>query len=433
MEPHQPKPNVNAATLSVASQVVDAVIQTHRAGIEPTPPSHEYAALLASVVADAKEAGVSAVGAEMGDAATRSRVRSVVENLARRKTALPNGVTHDRLIRDVVAEITGAGAIELALDEVDVTSIFVSPSGRVSVGRGDAAGPSPYWFSSSSAVSTAVDRLLKIAGASRVADQAYVEAVLGDGSRLTVVYAPGASAPSVAIERASKRAPAMADLVAREMCSSAVVTVLQRALEARRNVIVVGPRGSGRSTLVAALASHSANHGERVVALEARAELSAAHRDVVSVPIGKDGKRAVEVAAAMRPQRMIFAHVDDHSVSAFVGNLVTGAEGVIAVLDGASLHNALQRAAGAVAASAGSSLSKDDVLQQIAASRPLLVQLTRLGDGSARVVSVAEASESAGKMLQIDELYRLQLGPQNDRGRLSAQWPSSGHTPSFLR
>lgn len=428
VEPAQaPPPRVaGLPTVNVGSKVVESVIQAHRSSVEPAPPGNEYAALLASVVADALEAGIAAAPHQLGDAASRQRARAVVDNLARGRDALPSGITADRITRDVVAELLGAGPIEIALEESDVTSVLVAPSGRVLVGRGGAEGASPFWFSSPAAVATAVDRLLHAAGTQRVGEQPFVEATLPEsvargGARLIAVYAAGAPAPSVSIERASRRAATGAELVASGVLSAAAQRTLGQAIEARRNVFIAGPRGSARSTLLSSLVAPIAAN-ERVVAIEARGELAAAHRDVSSVPSGKDSKRALEFAHALRPQRLVLAHVDEALAAGLVRALVTGSEGALAVLEGASGAAALEQLATA-------SGSKDEALARIAHTRPLVVQMARLGDGTARVASIGEARVEGGHVV-VDELFTLRISHNNG---LSAELVATGSNASFAR
>jgi len=423
----QSKPSTNAPTITVGSKVVEQVIQAHRASVEPTPPGNEYAALLASVIADAVEAGVSVNPNQFGDAGARARARSVVDNLARGRESLPTNVTVERVVRDAVAELVGAGCIELALEDAEVTSVLIAPSGRVLVGHGGGEGASPFWFSSSASVSRVVDRLLHASGVQRVGEQPFIECKLpeaiGHGNAtMTVVYAPGGSAPSVSIERPARRATAFAELVAAGVLSAAAQRTVAMALDARRNVFIVGPRGSARSTLLGTMVAHLAAN-ERVVALEARPELSVIHREVSVVPLTKDPKRSLEFAHALRPHRLVYAQVDDAIAAPLVSTMVTGAEGLIAVLEGASGSAALAQMATATGA-------KDEALARIQSTRPFVVQLARLGDGSARVASLGEARVDSGHVV-IDELFVLRVARGNDRGALSAELVATGTNPSF--
>jgi pilus assembly protein CpaF len=276
-------------------------------------------------------------------------------------------------------------------------------------------------------VTTAVDRLLHAVGTHRIGDQPFIECALPEGTpmagaHMTVVYAPGASAPSIAIERAPRRPASGAELVAAHVLSAAASKALSAALDARRNVFVVGPRGSGRSTLIASLVAQVAA-SERVVALEVKPELAHAHRDVAAVPVGKDSKRALEFAHALRPQRLVFAAVDDGLAAGLASALVTGSEGLLAVLEGASASAALARFAAA-------SGHKEDTLGRIAATRPFVLQLARLGDGSARVASMGEARVSDGQVI-VDELFTLRVGRSADRAGITAELVETGAHASF--
>ncbi len=423
----------DVSTLNVPSSTVNAVIASHRAAAvanEPVPPGREYARLLGDVAGDARSNGAIAAADRMADANARAKVRGVVESVVRKRGALPAGITAERLVRDATAEIAGAGALETALEEPDVSTVIVEPGGRVLVGRADAAGPSPFWFSSEAAVISAVDRLLHAAGASR-ANGPMVQATLPDGAQLVAVLPPAALAgASVIVERAPARAATLVDLTARQMLSQAAATLLGHALAARRNIVVSGPRGSGRSTVAAALVASIAPT-DRVVAIEDRREVSRARGDVAGVDASGDWRRAVEIGVRLRPHRLVLGDCNEATASAFVGGAATGAEGSILVAEGASPALALQRVA-ALASGTGV-LSREDAIQRLATTRPIVVHVARLGDGVCRVVSIGEARLGDGGALQVDETFVIRIeGPDAD-GRLETSLASTGVVPRFAQ
>jgi pilus assembly protein CpaF len=422
-------PAASAPTMNIAPGVVDAVILSHRAGTqgEPLPPGREYASALADVVAEAKSNGAPSVGDRMADAATKARVRTVVESIARRREGLPQGVTPERLTRDATAEIAGAGAIETALEEPDVTTVVVESSGRVLIGRGDALGPSPLWFSGDAAVQAAVDRMLHASGVARKSETS-VDAMLNDGIRLIAVYPPAAPAgPTVVVERAPSRAATLVDLVARQVLSQAAASLVGHALTARRNVIVAGPPGSGRSTMLAALVGAVATT-DRCVLVEARREIGRGVRDVTSIDPQGDWKRAMDTALRLRPQRIVVADANDAAAGALVGLLTTGLEGALFAADGASPISALQRFA--ALAGASGAMTRDEALARLAGSRPLVIQLARLADGTCRVASVGEARPADGGV-HVDEAYVLRIDATPAGNRIEATLAATGVLPAF--
>jgi pilus assembly protein CpaF len=416
--PHRPP----AASTLGSRKAVEPSPHAQRAASGHAATDNEYAALLAAVVLEA--AGAGAIGAphQLGGPNERARAQSVVDAIVHAREPLPGGWSPDRVARDAVAELVGAGAIERALEEQDVTSVLVTPAGRVLVGRRGAPGPSDLTFSSSAAVATAVDRLLHAAGAPRTADQRLIERALPDlpgmsGARMTAAFATGVSAPSVAIERPVARALTLGELVADRVLDSAASELLVSALGARRNVLIIGPRDSGRSTLLSALVAQLSS-SERVVALEDRPELALAHRDVMTVPLSPDPARAIAVAHGLRPQRMAFTRVDDNVAASLMGLVVTGSEGILAVLEGPSGRAVLSR----LAAVTG---DRDEALERLHTTRPVIVQLARLG-AAVRVVSIGEARAEGGRV-GVEELLSLRIGRDVDSAALVA----TGATPSF--
>lgn len=411
----------NAATLNIAPSVVDAVIQAHRAATpsaagEPVPVGREYATLLAEIVAEAAPNAPTVANDRVAESAARTQIRSAVESAARGRSSLPNGVTAERLTRDATAEIAGTGAFETALDEGDVTTVAVEANGRVFIGRGDVIGPSPFWFSSSAALTRAVDRLLHNTGVSR-GDEPVVNAVLPDGARLVAVFPPvSPSGPTVVIERPTKT-PSLLDLAARQVITSQAASAIASALAARRNIVVSGPRGSGRTTILGALVS-AASAADRCLLVERTRELAPTLEHVTTLTAGNDWAKAIDLALRLRPQRLAIGDSNEPGASAFVGALGTGNEGMLLVADGPSPMLALHRIA--ALASANSVVTRDEALARIAHTRPLVIHVARLGDGVCRVVSIGDARPDQSGGVRVDEHFTLRIEGVNSAGKIEA-------------
>ncbi|MEI8257888.1 MAG: ATPase, T2SS/T4P/T4SS family, partial [Deltaproteobacteria bacterium] len=408
-----------AATLNIAPSVVDAVLQSHKATPaapgEPTPVGREFATLLGEIVAEASSNGASAPSDRVADGPTRAKIRAAVESAARARTELPSGVTVERLVRDAVAELAGTGAFEVALGEGDVTTVVVEAGGRVFVGRGDAIGPSPFWFSSPEAVIRVIDRLLHSAGASR-GSSPVVDVSLNDGARLLAVLPPvSPSGPTAVYERAARSASIL-DLAARQMLSVQAASTIAVAVASRRNIIVTGPRGSGRTTLLGALVA-SASLNDRCLVVERTRELAASLPATTTIAANGDWVKAVDLALRLRPQRIAFGDISEPGAAAFVSMLGTGSEGMFCVADGPSPALALNRLASLAAA--GGAFTRDEALARLAHTRPLVVHMARLGDGVCHVVSIGDARPS-DTGLRVEDAFTLHLDGVNSSGKIEA-------------
>ena len=382
----------------------------------------EYQELLAQVVRGARSRGAESA---LGDEVARARLRPTVEQAARSLPNLPSGVTPERLTRDALAEIAGAGPFDALVEDGEVTALVVESSGLVSVGRGGVVVASGYCFSSPSAAVEGIDRFLHGHGVDR-AGQASIDVTLRDGSRFVAVLPPLAlNGPVASLERAPARPTTLDDLAARGALASAALPLLQRAVAARRNILVVGARGSGRSTVLAALLG-AASPTDRVAVVEARDELSRVRRDAAA--FAADGDGAVDAAVRMRTHRLVFGDVGPAAARAILHRARTGAEGVLAAVDAPGARAGLQRIAGEGASSAW--ITASEALAQLAAGRPLVVETVRLGDGTCRVAGISEA-RPGGDGVTLEALYTLRVEGVDAQGTVVAQLTSTGASPSF--
>lgn len=402
-----------------------AAVMPIRASSRPSGNSgDEYQELLAQVVRGARSRGAESA---IGDEVARARLRPTVEQAARSLPNLPNGVTPERLTRDALAEIAGAGPFDTLIEDGEITTIVVESNGVVSVGRSGVVGPSGYCFSSAAAAAEGIDRLLRANGIDRGGRPA-VEEVLRDGARLVAVFPPVAiNGPVASVERAPARALTLNDLAARGSLSSNALPLIHHALQSRRNVLVVGGAGSGRTTLLAAFVS-AVPSTDRIAIVETRDELARVRRDAAVLHAEGDSVAAVDAAVRMRPHRLVFGESTRAAARAMVHHFVTGAEGILAAVDAPGAYAGLLRVAGEGASDGW--LSATQALARLAASRPFIIETARLGDGTCRIVGICEA-RPLGDGVHIESLFALRIDGVDSQGSIAAQLVPSGAAPSF--
>jgi len=391
--------------------------------IAPPPPAapiaeartgEEYPDLLAQVIRTARQRGADATP---GDDASRQRAKPLVDQAARSVTQLPSGVTHDRLSRDALAEIAGAGAWDAVRDDGEVTLVSVDHRGRVSTLRGGQWNAGSHWFSSAAAAAECTDRLLRASGVDRGAKSS-VHATFHDGAVLTALFGALSHGGVVAQLERPARGGTLNDLAARGALPPQAVSMLLSVLSQRRNVIVSGGRGSGRSTVLAALVA-SLPAGDRAVVIEDRDEVNRARRDALSVRAEGDWSAAVDAALGLRAGRVVYGEAHPACAKAFVTSLATGAEGAMIAVAAPTGAHAIAKLAHDAAEEGW--LSRDEATTRLLDTRPFVVETARFGDGVCRIISIGEAYKDNDGSTQVAKMFAVQISGPDNAGNLVVQ------------
>lgn len=395
------------ASRSIAPPAPAAPIAEARTG-------EEYPDLLAQVIRAARQRGADATP---GDDASRQRAKPLVDQAARGMTQLPAGVTHERVSRDALAEIAGAGAWDAVRDDAEVTLVSVDHRGRVSTLRGGQWNAGSHWFSSAAAAAECTDRLLRASGVDRNAKSA-VHATFHDGAVLTALFGALSHGGVVAQLERPGRDGTLNDMAARGALPPQAVNTLLSVLAQRRNVIISGGRGSGRSTVLAALVA-SLPAGDRAVVIEDRDEVNRARRDALSVRAEGDWGAAVDAALGLRAGRVVYGEAHAACAKAFVTALATGAEGAMIAVAAPTGAHALAKLAHDAAEEGW--LSHDEALSRLLETRPFVIETARFGDGVCRVISIGEAYRGNDGSAQVAKMFAAQISGPDNAGNLIVQ------------
>jgi pilus assembly protein CpaF len=424
--PQAPSP-LAAPVLAAPSLGVPSAAAPQRPMARALEPvvGNEYQDALGQVVRTAQQRGVEG---SVGDEVARARLRPALEQIARGLGPMPAGVTTEKLTRDALAEIAGTGALETVLEEAEVSAVVIDGAGAVHAARSSPLAPTGQWFSSPEAAAQCLDRWLQAQGIQRHG-QPVVQAVTAEGIRVTAAFAPVSARGVVAsLERPIPRAASLQELSTHNVLSSPAVALLSTALAARRNVVVVGALGAGRTTLLAALLAELPA-GDRVAVVEARDELSRARRSAASLRVHNgDWSAPVALALQLRTGRVVFGDCNAAVAQAFVGRLTTGVEGMLVGVEAPSAQAGIARLA--AEATRDGWFDKADALARLAHTRPLVVEVSRGGDGALRVSSLGEARpEGAG--VRVEPLFTLRVDGADAQGGLTTQLIPTGASPSF--
>jgi len=340
----------------------------------------------------------AAAGREPGDLA--AAVQQLVDEEAVLLSAEDRAEVAARMVRDSL----GLGPLEPLLADPTVEEVMVNGPGSIYVERGGRIEPTAVAFADEEELRNAIERILAPLGRRVDELSPMVDARLADGSRVNVVIPPLAiEGPLVSIRRFGARRPNPDELVALGTLSPAQRDALERAVAARRSVLVSGGTGSGKTTLLNALSSFI-GAGERVVTIEDAAELRLQQPHVVrleSRPAGVEGRGEVTIrdllrnALRMRPDRIVIGEVRGTEALDLLTALNTGHDGALSTVHANSPADALARLE-TLALMAGVGLPHVAVAEQVQRGIDLVVHLERRGDGSRVVSEIAEVVRAAG-------------------------------------
>ena len=336
----------------------------------------------------------------------REVVLTVARTLVDQRSPLLPPVDADRLVAELVADISGFGALEALLSDPEVTEIMANGPGQVWVERRGELARSPIVLSAA-ALQRAIDRMLLPLGLRLDRLSPMVDARLADGSRVHAVLPPLAvDGPYLTIRRFRSLPLALDDLA-----PPLAVCLLEQAVRERSSVLVFGPTGSGKTTLLNAIAGVVPPH-ERIISIEDTAELRLPGDHVVRLecrPATAEGHGAVDLRALvrtalrMRPDRLIVGEVRGPEAFDLVQALLTGHRGGLATIHARGATDALRRLETLVLL-AGSGLSDVAVRRQLASAFDLIVGVARGARGSRAVVSVGRIG-LIGDELFVEELF----------------------------
>jgi len=354
--------------------------------------------------------------ASVADRSTMSedRLRVLVEAETDQALAASNDGAGAAIRGAVLDELLGFGALQDLLDDSRISEVMVNGTQNVYVEVSGVIHRTDRTFESEEALLRVIDRMVRSSG--RRVDQAspMVDARLPDGSRLNVILPPLAvDGPAVTIRKFSADRLSIEALVDSGSLTSEVAAYLTSAVESRRNVIVSGGTGTGKTTMLGILSSFI-GRGERVVTVEDAVELSLDLPNLVrleSRPANAEGAGEVGIrdlvrnALRMRPDRIVVGEVRGAEAIDMLQAMNTGHEGSLSTLHANTPRDALRRLETMVLL-AGVDLPLRAIREQIASAIDVVVQLNRDAEGRRLVTSVTEVVGMEGDVLSAAEIFQ---------------------------
>ncbi|MGB8814302.1 MAG: CpaF family protein [Paracoccaceae bacterium] len=372
------------------------------------------------------------------ESATESNLKveiaSIVSEALDEMSVALNKDDRTTLNQELYDEVMGLGPLEPLLKDETVNDILVNGPNRIFVERGGKLELTDITFKDERHLLRIIDKIVSAVGRRVDESNPYVDARLADGSRFNAMVPPVAVDGSlVSIRKFKKEKLGIQDLVRFGAFTEEMAAYLQAAVSCRLNIIVSGGTGSGKTTTLNALSSFIDN-SERVLTIEDTAELQLQQVHVgrmESRPANVEGKGAVTQrdclrnALRMRPDRIIVGETRGEEVIDMLQAMNTGHDGSMTTIHANNARDGISRLENMVAM-AGIEMPLKAVRSQIAAAVNLIVQASRLQDGSRRMVSITEITGMEGEVISMQEIFRYErLGLAPD-GKIIGRFNATG-------
>ncbi len=346
-----------------------------------------------------------------------------------------------QLFRDVLDDLVGYGPIQHLLDDPSVSEVMVNGPEDVYVERDGKLAKTSVKFRNDDHVRQVVDRIILPLGRRVDEDKPTVDARLPDGSRVNAVVPPVAiDGPSITIRKFTKEKLGIKQLIEFGSITEQMAEFLMACVVSRLNIIISGGTGSGKTTLLNVLSSFIPDD-DRIVTIEDAAELQLQQDHVVRLetkPPSVEGGGAVHVrdlvrnSLRMRPDRIIVGEVRGGEAIDMLQAMNTGHDGSLTTLHANSPRDALSRLE-TMALMAGMEMPLSVIRQQIASAVDLIVQQSRLRDGSRKVTYITEVAGQEGETIVMTDIFKFEQTAINEDGKIIGELKPTGIRPLFVQ
>jgi pilus assembly protein CpaF len=369
----------------------------------------------------------------------RREVAQIVESLVVGESTPMSLQERERLSLEVLDEVFGLGPLEPLLADPTISDILVNTYKHVYIERRGMLEATSIQFRDDAHLMSIIDRIVAAIGRRVDESSPMVDARLADGSRVNAIIPPLAlDGPCLSIRRFGHDRLTAANLIQNNSLTQPMLELLQGCVRARLNILISGGTGAGKTTFLNVLSSYISNR-ERIVTIEDAAELQLNQNHVVRLetrPPNIEGKGAVYQrqlvinSLRMRPDRIIVGEVRGEEALDMLQAMNTGHDGSLTTIHANSPRDALSRLETMIAM-AGLSLPDTVMRRQIASAVDVVVQLTRLSDGTRKVTSLAEITGMEGDIITMQDIFSFRKHGIRETGEVIGDFEPSGIRPKF--
>lgn len=344
-----------------------------------------------------------------------------------------------KLFAMVCDELFGFGPLQQLLDDDSISEVMVNGPYKVYIEQKGKLKLSDVRFASDEHVMKIIDRIIRPLGRRIDRKWPMVDARLPDGSRVNAIIPPCAiDGSTITIRKFSKNKLKVNDLIRFGSMTAEMAEFLRACVVSRLNIVVAGGTGSGKTTLLNVL-SNFIPEDERIVTIEDSAELQLAQDHVVRLeakPPEIDGTGRVTIrdlvinSLRMRPERIVIGECRGGETLDMLQAMNTGHDGSLTTLHANTPRDAIARME-TMALMAGMEMPLKVIREQIASAIDLIVQQTRLEDGSRKVAYITEVQGMEGDTVVLQDIFKLEIQGKTGEGKILAELRPTGVRPKF--
>jgi pilus assembly protein CpaF len=370
----------------------------------------------------------------------RQAVASIVKEIIADQRVPLNYDEQEKIQADLLDEVFGLGPLEPLLRDPAISDILVNDKDHVFIEKGGLLQRVDTTFRDDRHLLQIIDRIVSRVGRRVDESSPMVDARLPDGSRVNAIIPPLAlDGPSLSIRRFGTGPLAANQLVKLQSISAEMMEVLASAVKARISIIISGGTGSGKTTLLNILSQYIPKN-ERLVTIEDAAELRLAQENIVRLetrPPNIEGTGAIRQrqllvnCLRMRPDRIIMGETRGEEAFDMLQAMNTGHEGSMTTIHANTPRDAISRLESMVAMG-NMNMPEKSVRQQIASAITIIVQASRMSDGTRKVTSISEITGMEENVISMQEIFafnRKGIGPD---GRVIGAFQPTRIRPRFL-
>jgi pilus assembly protein CpaF len=405
----------------------------------PPAPRREYLELRATVHRKLLNRLNLEALAHVERARAESEIRTLLSQLLTEESAPLSLGERETLFAEVLDDVFGLGPLEPLLRDPSISDILVNTYSHVFVERAGVLERVSASFQDNAHLLRIIDRIVSRVGR-RVDDSSpMVDARLPDGSRVNAIIAPLAvDGPLLSIRRFPAERLKANDLVSLGAMTAPMLEFLSHCVRARLNCLISGGTGAGKTTLLNVLSSFISER-ERIVTIEDAAELQLHQEHVARLetrPANVEGKGAIRQrqlvvnSLRMRPDRIVVGEVRGEEALDMLQAMNTGHDGSLTTVHANTPRDALSRIETMIAMGA-TNLPEKAMRAQIASAIQLVVQQTRLTDGTRKVTNIAEITGMEGDVITMQEIFVFEKLGVTKEGKVQGRFRATGVRPKM--